>query len=210
MFYVLFDDNTEFVETKDVGWADVPQGKKIISVGLTDGHMLVNSLQGFDFYIVVYEAVSRRTVEVRAAGGPSPKVVSAVPTAPDQFTQILYGIRDLTRHRRAIMAIKKEVHQLLVRTFKDESKVGQNYVAVQAKKLRLDQLDADVADLQARLSTVEVCEMRLGFTVQNLTRDRLREDPRGWREGLAYDVDPSFIGEARKRIRHEDEKVADL
>jgi len=193
MFIVNYGDDDFVVQGQDApNWDDVPLDKFAISVTLTDGRELAETLVGYDFYLVVYEAeaILRQTV---TGNGDTLRV----PLPPKVVKQKLYGIKNNTESKRRVRHIADELRRQMdgeLAPFRGDLKanallirakgVGAASIIRRAQKM-LDDLD------------FEVTVVTLGLTKERMTRKELDQNMKASREGTPEPIGDSLDDDIR-------------
>lgn len=165
-------------------WDAIPRDQEIMSVIITDGGKLIETLTGCDYYVCCYQA----TLSVSNSGG---KMVSS---GTKNNAQILFGIRCHDLPKRRIAAIREQVKHDLCNKFSDIARLttGDNYLIAKAQTITLADLKSKADDLIRKYDNTEVVAITLGIKKEYLDRKHLTQKEEFWRKGVPVEIDADF------------------
>ena len=184
MFVVSTQDGDQLIEGDNVSnWGAVPKDKNILSVTLTDGNAIKETLSGFEFYLVCYEA--EMVAHCSAEGG---KIIATGNPAPRVIAQHLFGVR---AHRLAKQTVNRVGNRLLT-DMQDafaRATEGENILLVYARRQGLTRIKERMAELLKGYQAQEVVHVSLSLGKRSLPRSEFKHAQDGLREGVPVQPD---------------------
>lgn len=180
MFVVEFEDGSSGVEgTEFQTWNDVPSTKRIAAVSLVAGPEIIETLRGYDKYMVCYEAVTGMKVSVDVG-----KDWLSTPWdhQPKVVAQKLYGFRRygllIRRLQETAGKIMDEIHS--AKGMSDEAMVVYD-ISSQSVKKKMDNVIQQIIDREIKCVSIQV-------STQFLSREKAGLNWNLMKEGLADEI----------------------
>ena len=183
MFIVTYEDGTQVIEHKDVPhWDAVSTEKKIVSVTVTDCGNLVETVSGYDLYLVCYDASLRMTQAGTFSANPEPKIVS----------QVVYAIRNHGPVKKLVQTLAHRIKSEMDAAFDPQvfsaPENRGNLFVLKARTLQHQELKDRVESILQTLDDTEVQVISLGFRKQKLSKKQQTQDLSKFKPGKS-DID---------------------
>lgn len=180
MFIVTYEDGSVEVQGREVlGWDDVSKSKRIVSVTITDGHEIQETLFGFDFYLVCYHGVA----VLRSSAGET----FGTQLPPKVYSQSLFGIRSNDELVHTIKKLASAVRAGINKSFPTEL-IETSEAFARARRNDFNQIDDSEKKLLDWASKLEVVEVSLTLSKKNYSRDELKQNPDNFRAGIGGEM----------------------
>lgn len=194
MFVIQFHDSEVLVEGSEnlACWDDVPIDKQVLSVTLTDGGKVYNTLKGCEFYICLYEGACPVTVSVNSSGA----ITKMVSKENFPTNQIVYGIRSVVHNKKILNEVVAKVRKDLSRKANEIFDVVQNHVILyRGQKDVFQEVEDNLQELLKAVDDMQVVKMTLGITSENMSLksfNELKIADKDKRDGVVDMVDADF------------------
>lgn len=186
MFTVTFEDGTQVTEHDNVAfWDQVPKDRKVTAVALSDGHNLVDVIEGADVYVCFYEASTTLSMQQSIEqGGQRGKT----------YAQRVVGLRTTNQVMARASQIQNRIIQDIKNHYPQASQDRNLTTEANWVQLRTDKLEEAARRFDALIQklgdvTMEILSLEIRRTFGNRKDNKQGED--GFRQGIQEDWGPS-------------------